>query len=156
MQELTFYIADTHTLVWFLTGNRKLNSISKQLLLNRNARIVVPVAVFEDLRKHYRHQQNKHCHFALPPPIPVFRILRKVKHVRIYPCDEQVEAEVLELEHRSTGVTCSEDLEILATFLVLHRNLTAKKQRVVYFGADGRICGFLARKGLKEHILRSH
>ena len=39
------YIVDTHPLIWHLEGNPRLSPMAKQILRDRNARIVVPTLV---------------------------------------------------------------------------------------------------------------
>jgi PIN domain nuclease of toxin-antitoxin system len=148
-----FYLADTNALVWFLTGSPRLNAAARQVLLNRNSHVLIAVATFEDLRKNFNHRIGRSRRSEMPSALVVLEVAQRAKNVYVYPCDSAVVAEVLRLEHSHTGLTDPEDLQILATFLVLHGMLKKLGHTVAYVGSDSRIQGHLQKRGLE--VLRT-
>jgi len=144
-----FYLADTNALVWFLAGSPRLKADARQVLLNRNSHVLIAVATFEDLRKNFSHRIGHGIRSEMPPALVMLEVARRARNVCVYPCDRSVVAEVLRLEHSQTGLTEPEDLQILATFLVLHGVLKRLGHTVAYVGSDSLIQRHLQRRGLE-------
>lgn len=143
-----FYLADTNALVWFLTGSPRLRTGARRVLLNRNSHVLIAVATFEDLRRKFQHQVGRGGP-ELPPALVMLEVARCAKNVCVYPCDSAVIAEMLRLEHSRTGFTDPEDLQILATFLVLNRVLKRRGHAIAYVGSDSRIQNYFQKRDLE-------
>lgn len=52
------YIVDTHALVWFLEGNRRLSAAAKAILTDSTAHLVIPAIVLAEAAYLYAHKRT--------------------------------------------------------------------------------------------------
>lgn len=79
-----FYIIDTHALVWFLEGNRRLSLAAKNALSEADVYIVVPTLVLAEVTFLYAKQR-----ITLDVP-RVLSYIASTPNCTIYPLDEEV------------------------------------------------------------------
>ena len=78
------YVADTHTVVWFLEGNHRLSSPARDALTSRDVDVVIPAIVLAEIAYLYGKQR-----VAVDLDL-VLRHVARAENCTIYPLDEVV------------------------------------------------------------------
>jgi len=82
------YLLDTHVLIWFLTGDKKLKPRHREILSNQNHRFLVSTIVLAEL-KYLDAAKRIPLNFGL-----VLKLLTKSKNCVILPVDQEVIAQM--------------------------------------------------------------
>jgi len=56
---MTHYILDTHVLVWFVEGNRRLSEKVRSILLDKTSQLVIPTIVLIEIKFLYPKKRIK-------------------------------------------------------------------------------------------------
>ncbi len=81
---MTHYILDTHALVWFVEGNRRLSEKVRSILLDKTSQLVIPTIVLVEIKFLYSKKRIK---------IDIDRItngILEADNCTVYPLDEEV------------------------------------------------------------------
>lgn len=109
------YVLDTHTLIWFLYEGTRLGKRAKQVLLQEDARLVIPTIVLVEIQiLSYQGRIKLDFHELL-------KKLEMMENVEIYPLDMEVMKHVPPMLETHDGI-------IVGTAIVLrdiHFNETA-------------------------------
>ena len=111
------YVIDTHALVWFLEGNKRLSAAAKAALTDPAAQLVIPTLVLAETAYLYTRKRIS---------VDVDRILSDVasaENCTVYPLDERVAALV-------SGDLDLHDAIIVAT-AIIYRDMLGEPVAVV-------------------------
>ena len=81
---MTHYILDTHPLVWFVEGNKRLSEKAKLILLDNTSQLVIPTIVLVEIKFLYSRKRIK---------VDIDGITRGIleaDNCTVYPLDEEV------------------------------------------------------------------
>lgn len=126
------YVVDTHALLWFLEGNKRLSVTAQKTLLDPAHQLVLPTLVLAEAKYLFARKRT---------PVAPQRILSEIasaENCTVYPLDEHVALRV-------SGELEIHDAIIVATALVYRDMLN---ERVGVITRDEEI----ARSGLVEVI----
>ncbi|MBI3177630.1 MAG: PIN domain-containing protein [Chloroflexi bacterium] len=111
------YVLDTHVLIWFLEGNKRLSAAAKTILTDTAAQLVIPTLVLAEAAYLYARKRTS---------VDIDRILTEIasaENCTVYPLDERVAAHV-------SGNLDLHDAIIVGTAIV-YRDVLGKEVAIV-------------------------
>lgn len=111
------YVVDTHALVWFLEGNKRLSEAAKAALMDTSVQLVIPTLVLAEATYLYAH---KRVSVDLPT---ILQRVAGAANCTVYPLDELVASHVM-------GTLELHDAIIVATAIV-YRDVLGQNVAVI-------------------------
>ncbi len=99
------YVLDTHTLIWFISGNSRLSSTAQSVISHPASQLLIPTMVLAEAN--YLHARQR----SAVSPAQIADALLGAENCSLYPLDELVAA-------RISGELDLHDAIIVATALV--------------------------------------